>query len=214
MTNAIDSSLFYANAANRNQSPGNVLGKDAFLKILMAQLKNQDPLNPLEDKDFIAQMSTFSQLEQMMEVADSMENLIALQKENLYIGYSSFVGKEVDWHIVEYPEDSGGQPVVKKGTGRIVSVMFKSGEPVFYLEDGTELKPGNISGVKDAFGSSIVEASALIGKKITWTDEQGAERQAVVQSVSVKDGIIYFHMNDDQHSKITAGQIVKIESAG
>lgn len=36
------------------------LGKDEFLKILMTQVQNQDPLNPIDDKEFISQMATFS----------------------------------------------------------------------------------------------------------------------------------------------------------
>ena len=44
---------------------GQDLGKDAFMRILVSQLLNQDPMNPMEDKDFIAQMAQFSMLEQL-----------------------------------------------------------------------------------------------------------------------------------------------------
>lgn len=49
------------------------LGKDAFLQILVAQLQNQDPLSPMEDKDFIAQMAQFSSLEQMQDLNKNMQ---------------------------------------------------------------------------------------------------------------------------------------------
>lgn len=49
------------------------LGKDAFLQILVTQLQNQDPLSPMEDKDFIAQMAQFSSLEQMQDLNKNMQ---------------------------------------------------------------------------------------------------------------------------------------------
>ena len=45
------------------------MGKDAFLQLLVNQLRNQDPLNPVNDKEFLAQMAQFSTLEQMQNLA-------------------------------------------------------------------------------------------------------------------------------------------------
>lgn len=56
-------------------SKNNDLGKDSFLKLLTTQLANQDPLNPMEDKEFIAQLAQFNSLEQMQNLNKNIETL-------------------------------------------------------------------------------------------------------------------------------------------
>ena len=64
------------------------LGKDAFLKLLIAELSNQDPLNPMEDREFISQMATFSSLEQMQNMNNTLTSMSEANKFNAvqYIG--------------------------------------------------------------------------------------------------------------------------------
>lgn len=68
------------------------LDKNSFLKLLVTQLSKQDPTNPMNDRDFIAQMAQFSSLEQMNNVANSMHKLRASQASQL-IG-KSITGKD------------------------------------------------------------------------------------------------------------------------
>lgn len=75
------------------------LGKDDFLKILISQMKNQDPLEPMKDKEFIAQMAQFSSVEQMTNMASSqasMLNEIKMLRASLG-AMSSMIGKQVYW---------------------------------------------------------------------------------------------------------------------
>lgn len=64
------------------------LGKDAFLKLLIAELSNQDPLNPMEDREFVSQMATFSSLEQMQNMNSTLESMAEANKFSAvqYIG--------------------------------------------------------------------------------------------------------------------------------
>ena len=74
--NAVD--MFNKTLTVDGRQPSHELGKDDFLKILIAQMTNQDPTSPLENTEFIAQMAQFSTLEQMTNMSNSFEKLASL----------------------------------------------------------------------------------------------------------------------------------------
>ncbi|MBT9134575.1 MAG: hypothetical protein DDT39_01538 [Firmicutes bacterium] len=74
--------------------PGGELGKDAFLKILLAQMRNQDPLNPADGTAMIAQLAQFSSLEQMQNLNNKIDQLLEVQ---LLGELSGLVGKVVSF---------------------------------------------------------------------------------------------------------------------
>ncbi|MED3778537.1 flagellar hook assembly protein FlgD [Geobacillus stearothermophilus] len=128
-TNVIDGSLWMANAVQPERKTGNqILGKDDFLKILLAQLENQDPLNPMEDKDFIAQMASFSSLEQMMNIANLMQKWMQASSRDALLRYSEWIGKTVHWQ----EGDATMSAVVK-------SVTQKDGNIVLGLDNGSTI---------------------------------------------------------------------------
>ncbi len=67
--------IMKAQESNTSKASSQEMGKDQFLNILMTQLTHQDPMNPLEDKDFIAQMAQFSSLEQLTNMNKSLTNM-------------------------------------------------------------------------------------------------------------------------------------------
>jgi len=84
------------------QSPNAMsgLGEDAFMQLLLAQLQNQDPLKPMEDKDFIAQLAQFNSLNQMTQIKDTLESMFNLMSDSTLNGQtisqgSALIGKDV-----------------------------------------------------------------------------------------------------------------------
>jgi flagellar basal-body rod modification protein FlgD len=82
------SSAFEASSASKTQN----LGQADFLKLLVAQLRYQDPMNPMEDKEFIAQMAQFNALEEMRGLNKSFA---AMSDFNQLTQASSLLGKTV-----------------------------------------------------------------------------------------------------------------------
>lgn len=205
--------LYYSNYQKPTKQTGNSeLGKDAFLQLLITQLQNQDPTNPMDDREFIAQMAQFSSLEQMQNMTKAMESLLASQQQTQLMSYTTFVGKEVKWHEVTEKLDEAGKPIINEGTGIIESLKFVEGDVVFVLADGKEISPGNISAILGGAESStgdgstidkeppLVQASMLIGKTVTYKDGE-QEVQGRIASVSNKDGAIHYIL--DNGNKLT-----------
>ena len=112
---------------------GSVLAKDDFLHLLTAQLRYQNPLAPVEDADFAAQMAQFSALEQMGNVADGLERLSFAAQVSESV---ALIGRTIEW------EKDGA-----KASGVVESVTIESG--VIRLHVGEdEVEPGQVARVE------------------------------------------------------------------
>lgn len=207
--NKITSNMYLAQKPDERKTGNSQLGKDEFLKILMAQLQNQDPTNPMKDNEFIAQMAQFSSLEQMTNMTQAFEKFASGQQQTQLIQYNTFVGKQVKWHELTEELDADNKPVVNEGLGSIKSVKFVDGSVEFTLTDGKVINPGNISEVlsSGATTNNLVEASMLIGKTIGYTDGE-TEKSGEVVSVLNKDGKIQYILADG--SKVSSDQFSSI----
>ncbi len=88
-----------ANAAGGTAQPvrdvNNELGKDAFLKLLVLQLQNQDPLEPVDNADMLSQLAQFSALESQQNLNDNFTNLAGNIDQLNFISASQLLGKSV-----------------------------------------------------------------------------------------------------------------------
>jgi flagellar basal-body rod modification protein FlgD len=116
MVDSVSSGLGAGALSEVLQSGGSQpLGQEAFLKLLVAQLKNQDPLNPQQNHEFVAQLAQFSSLEQSIGMNDRLDAL-ALQNQGMQNSQIvNLVGKEVT---------VTGDIVTLKGQGASVPISF------------------------------------------------------------------------------------------
>jgi flagellar basal-body rod modification protein FlgD len=110
------------------------LGKDAFLKLFVAQLQHQDPMNPMSDSDFMGQMASFSTLEQVSNLALANEKIAANLTSSSAIGLIgrtvSYVGANDEIH-----------------TGTVEKVTTKDGKPSLTVAGVDGVDPSTITQV-------------------------------------------------------------------
>jgi flagellar basal-body rod modification protein FlgD len=113
-TNLISTDTNYQPGSTR--TPTKTLNQDDFLKLVLAQLTNQDPLNPQKDTEFIAQMTQFSALEQ----SKSMQQDIAkLQTDQQFLQANSMLGR-----VVTLQDDQGNLI-----NGTVTAIDVQAGTP-------------------------------------------------------------------------------------
>lgn len=84
-----------APASTPSETAPDVVGKDAFLQLLVAQLAHQDPLSPMDNTEFTAQLAQFSALEQMTAINTGVQSLLVSQDAASKLQATSFIGKEI-----------------------------------------------------------------------------------------------------------------------
>lgn len=168
--NATDSSAYYGITTSTAKSD---LDMAAFMKLLVVQLQNQNPLEPMSDSEFYAQLA-------QMGTVQGVQNMATITEQQQA---SSLLGKTV---TATRPMTESGTGSDLTVTGTVVKTMVKSG--VNYLgvqeEDGgiVEVKVSDVTAVKNA--TSLANYTNMIGKSVFGAINSGTESNPVYTAVS------------------------------
>ncbi|WP_423799767.1 flagellar hook capping FlgD N-terminal domain-containing protein [Neobacillus sp. SAB-20_R2A] len=116
----------------------NSLGKDAFLKLLTTQLRNQDPTQPMEDREFISQLAQFSTLEQMSNLNQAFAQFANSNTKDISY-YSHMISKEASWLDAETGLQASG----------IINGVIKKDNQFFYKINDQEIPIESIISAKN-----------------------------------------------------------------
>lgn len=123
------------------QAASQNMDKSAFMKLLVSQLQNQDPMSPVANEDFVAQLATFSSLEQLEGLNQNVVAMIALNQSNALLSQltqsSALIGKEVTWQELESEATH---------TGTVESVKIVDGLAVLRI-DGQDVPLATVTEV-------------------------------------------------------------------
>ena len=199
-----------SNGNQRATGSQQTLGKDDFLKLLVAKLQYQDPMSPMEDEDFAAQLAQFSSLEQMQNIADGIAqsnqwDLLQMQSLNNAMA-SGFIGREIkaEYDTV-YIEDGNPATIsfslpesasevtltIKDAEGKVVKTLAESQLPAGANSIIWDAR--DTAGNRVADGTYSIEATALAQSGASITPKLSLI--GLVQSVLYKDGAAYMRVN-------------------
>lgn len=205
-------------------SKSSALGQEQFLTLLVAQLQNQDPLNPTDATQFTAQLAQYSQLEQLFNLNDAMNQLTTAQTKSERLNALSLIGQDV---VVEESEFTlGSEPVeigykvdgtvtsaslvIKNSTGRTVATLPASDLSAgnHYLtwngkdSSGNTLAAGKYSISINAGGTQGTSATVtpLVRAQVTGIDLSGTEAKIVTALGEYNISSIHGAYNKNQNA--------------
>ncbi len=180
------------------------LGKDDFLKMLVAQLKNQDPLNPMDGTEFAAQLAQFSSLEQLTNMNTQLTNLGLYQKTMISTEAVNLLGKEVtvgQGNQFQVDGDNGNfsYSIAGEAAQVSISILDASGREVDRIEAGTQS-----AGQQNVAWQKGNNSNGLYSYKVTAVDANGDAVKVTsmttgkVTAVQYKDNAIYLTVNGQE----------------
>ncbi len=217
MISAIDYS--YTTYSTTQRKASNTLDKDAFLLLLITQLKNQNPLEPMDNKDFIAQLTQFSTLEQITNMTKSIQDFLTLQEGALQAQAASLIGK---YAVVQV-----NQITVKSGTAESIVFELDEAAPVvvrIYDSNGNLVREATSSSLDAGAHAYVWDARDSSGLPVsdgtyTYTvskiNSDGSETEiggvegGKIESVKFRGNQIYVYVNGREYPLASIVEIME-----
>ena len=196
----------YVNPAGKSIGQDVSMGKEDFLMLLVAQLQNQDPMNPQDATEFTAQLAQFSSLEQLTNVNENLGSLTTMSNDMERMSALGMIGQEVVAQTENFHYSGGSIDVgyrlntqasdvklyVLSETGStLATIQGQEVNPGDYFINwdgvsslGMPLEPGNYSLVVKAIDDEdrIVTSESLIKGKVEAVDMSGASTKLETSS--------------------------------
>jgi flagellar basal-body rod modification protein FlgD len=223
-TSSVSSSTSATNTSGFGLATGaeQALKRDDFLKLLVAQLKNQDPLKPQDSTEFVAQLAQFSNLEQTMGINSRLDTLTLQSRGQSNAQVLGMVGQTatVRGSIVTVDGNGTGTPVAftlsGKSTTTTVNIQNQTGDVIRTIEIGPHA--AGFTQVmwdgRDSAGNVQPKGSYLIAVKAT--DSQGGivavdqNTSAVVTAISFDTGYPVLHLANGATAPVS--DLIRVDS--
>lgn len=193
------------------------LDQNSFMKLMIEQLKNQDPMSPMDNSQFLQQTSMMTMVERLTRMQTLMEesnsSLLNIRE------YESLVGKTATYDFIRKTDD--GEETKETKTGVISGVRMEKGKILFNIGDNQNIPRDYVHGLEskgmsnDTLLDNTLQYSDMIGKQITFkepreVDKDGNpetkndittvydEKASVITGLSLKNGKLQFQIDNGQ----------------
>ncbi len=156
--------------------PQGLQDPNAFLKILVAQMKYQNPMQPQDSATFVTQLSQMASMEQMYNVSQSMNKMASAYEMARYF---QLIGQQVS--LVKNDEVISGQ---------VGGVLFEDDQPYFYLAGaplGDKYTLDQLTGITGTSTDQLLPYLSLVGLKVTINLDNG-DKTGIVEKVLLQNG--------------------------
>ncbi|QTA38765.1 flagellar hook assembly protein FlgD [Thermosipho ferrireducens] len=221
MMNWIQINNIYPTGNNQDRKVTKDLDKEAFLQLLITQLKNQDPLEPLKDKEFIAQMTQLSTLEQITNMSESVQKFVEASTYLYQAQAASMVGKYavVKSNVLELKNGTSDTQIFKlESPSHVILKIYDESGKVVREEDLGKLDAGLQSFVWDGRnneGVSLPDGTYTFSLYAVNPDGTLEEVSAMdggkVDAVQFRDGKIFVSINGNLYPM---SSIIEISEEG
>jgi len=190
-------------ATSATSTAKNALGKDSFIKMMIAQLQNQDPLNPMDGTAFVAQLAQFSSLEQLTNLNETMSSLPTYLGNFSNAQMANLIGSEAT---------AAGNVLTVSGSSTKITYQLpsdiQSGAIKIYNSNGslvdtvqigsqkTGLQSTTWNSSKQSAGNYTYEVNAVNKSGTTVTVDKMIS--GTIAGVSFKNGNAYLTINGQQ----------------
>ena len=183
-----------SNTAAGTTTSNSEVSKDAFLKMLVTQLQNQDPMNPMDSQEFAAQLAQFSSLEQLTQLNDLMEQDLQMSQLNALIGQTQFSASLMGKSVVA----TGDQVHVPTtgGASIHVDVGGHGGKAKLTLLDsaGNKVAVRDLGTVAGGTQDIVLPADTPAGDytyQLEVTDADGAAVSVTTYTIGTVDSVLF-----------------------
>ncbi|HCR14188.1 MAG TPA: FlgD immunoglobulin-like domain containing protein [Solidesulfovibrio sp.] len=190
------------------------LGQDAFLQLLVTQLQHQNPLSPMDDKEFVAELAQFSSLEQLTEINTGIGNLASIGETQQLMGAVNFIGKKIEATGSAVGLTSGKATAVtftlpKDSETCLVNVLDSAGQTVRTVDLGAT-KAGEVEFTwdgKDYNGNVMKDGQYQVAMTATDADSNVMKATSTmtgtVTGIKQEKGAYYLDIGHDRYVAFT-----------